>query len=683
MNAPAAFSEAATQATEADAMTSAASGDDSARGQHSSDCSPVIVIGGGPVGIRTAQELSRRGVDCIVFNAERWQPYNRVKLTPLLAGDAQLGQVMQPLAFPGPGKVALYSDQSVIDVDRAAHTIKVRRGRLFRYSKLVFCTGSRAHVPPIPGRELSGVFLFRSADDVERLVARSFRSRRAVVIGGGLLGLEAARGLANRGARTSVIEHNPYLMPRQLDEAAGERLAKAITAMGLDVRTRASVARICGNDRVDAIELAGGERIDCDSVVICTGIRANIEMARDIGLAVGTGIKVTGGMRTSDPDIYAAGECAEFDGNVYGLVGPGFEQALVAASDIAGVETAYTGSVPATKLKIVGTDIFSMGDVEQLAQRSDVRRVVYDSEERGIYRSIVLKRGRIVGAIAVGDWPEINRLQEAIRITSRIMPWQRMRFARSGLVWREREPASVHEWPRTATVCNCTGVTRGQVGDAIALGAATLDEVRRDTGASTVCGSCRIHVEALLGAPPAREAMSLWRPVLALSSLAALFAIVMMLAPRWPFADAIAHVGLAEKLWLDGFWKQVSGYTLLALSGAAAVLSLRKRFKALAFGGFGGWRIAHVAIGTATLAALFAHTGLRFGDNLNFWLMASFAALLLAGAAAGIASALEHRLLQSPADAARARNTAFWLHVVAFWPLPALLAIHILTVYYY
>ena len=186
--------------------------------------SAVVVIGGGPAGIRTAQELARSGQHVVLLNAERWRPYNRVKLTPLLSGDVQLGQVEQSLDFPGPGKVSLYSDTRVVSIDRSARTVTAQNGRSWAYDKLVICTGSRAHVPPIPGIDLPGVFTFRNFDDVEKLVARSVRARRCVVVGGGLLGLEAARGMHDRGAETVVIEHEIGLMARQLDARGSELL---------------------------------------------------------------------------------------------------------------------------------------------------------------------------------------------------------------------------------------------------------------------------------------------------------------------------------------------------------------------------------------------------------------------------------------------------------------------------
>jgi nitrite reductase (NADH) large subunit len=645
------------------------------------DSRPVVVIGAGPSGIRVSQELARRGLDVVLFNAERWLPYNRVKLTPMLCGDVQLGQVLQPLTFPGPGRVALYSGHSIVDVDRAARTVTSRFGRVWPYAKLVLCTGSRAHVPSIPGKELAGVFTFRNFDDVEKLLARSVRSRQAVVIGGGLLGLEAARGMSARGAETWVIEHERHLMARQLDTRAGALLARHMAALGLTVRTGCFVRRILGEGRVEAVALSDGEQVPFDTVILCTGIRANLELARDIGLAVGRGIKVSASLQTTDPDIYAVGECAEFQDHVYGLVGPGFEQALVAATHIAGEPANYAGSAPATKLKVAGTDVFSMGDVEQHEQRADVGSVAFESDGGKVYRKLVIQRGRVAGAIALGDWTEINRLQEAIRARAVLWPWQRARFARTGHIWPRRAPASVREWPRAATVCDCTGVTRGQIGDAIALGCSSLAEIRRDTGASTVCGSCGPLIGELLGAAPERKPVAAFRPVAVSSAVAALLALTTLLLPILPTAKSIEARGLADLLWLDGTWKQVSGYALLALGLAAGLLSLRKR--AVRKGAFATWRAVHAVVGAATLLALFVHTGFRLGSNLNLWLTIAFLGVALAGAAAGLATALEHRLPATAGQAARVRHLSFWLHLLALWPLPLLLAAHVLAVYYY
>jgi len=647
----------------------------------------VLVVGGGPAGVRVAQELSKAGCDTVVFNAERWKPYNRVKLTPLLSGDVQIGQVTQSLDFPGPGKVSLYSDASVVDIDRAEKTVTTKRGRVWPYDKLVLCTGSRAHVPNIPGSDKAGVYTFRNFDDVEKLVARAIRSRRCVVVGGGLLGLEAARGMRDRSIQTTVIEHETHLMARQLDGGAGALLAQAVRAMGIEVLTGTSVKAFGGDLRIESVVTSDMQAIACDTVILCTGVRANIALARDVGLAVGRAIKVDAHLRTSDPDIYAVGECVEFDGVVHGLVGPGYEQAVSAARHIAGEKgrsAQYGGSTPATKLKLVGVDVFSMGDVEQLDQRRDIRSVCYHDADAGIYRRLVLKRGHLIGAIAIGDWSEIGALQKAVKARTLLLPWQERRFARTGHVRPERAPQSALDWPRAQTVCNCTGVTRGQIGDAIALGAQDLEDVKRDTGASTVCGSCKIHIGEILDAPAPREPAFGWRALALASVFAAVVALVTVLLPVWPTASRIEARGLPDILFLDNVAKQWSGYTLLAISLLAAVLSLRKRVPLLnRLGDYGGWRVVHLVLGAAALVVLFAHTGFRLGDNLNFWLMASFLGLVLAGALAGFATAFEHRIGETAQAAARLRQASFWLHLAAFWPLPLLLAIHILTVYYY
>jgi nitrite reductase (NADH) large subunit len=556
-------------------------------------------------------------------------------------------------------------------------------GRIWSYDKLVLCTGSRAHVPPIPGIALSGVYTFRNFDDVERLLARSFRSRRTVVIGGGLLGLEAARGMSLRGVETWIVEHEADLMPQQLDTRAGQMLSRDVAALGLTVRTGRAITCVLGQDRVEGVMLGANETVGCDTIIVCTGIRPNMALAREIGLAVGRGITVGPSLQTSDPDIYAAGECAEHDGIIYGLVGPGYDQALAAAAHVCGQPTIYRGSVPATKLKVVGSDVFSMGDVEQLATRTDVNSLTYESPDGKLYRRLVLKGGRVVGAIAIGDWPEVNRLQETIRLKARVPFWQRLRFRHSGRIWPARPPKSVRDWPRAATVCNCTGVSRGQIGDAIAIGCATLADVKRDTGASTVCGSCRPLIEQLLGAPPTRTPVPAARSLLSISALSFALALLTLSLPDWPLAKSITTRTLLDILWLDGTAKQITGYTLLGLSAAAAVLSLRKRIRWLSFGGFTGWRLVHVSVGVAALLVLFAHTGFRLGSNLNMWLMAVFLALVAAGALSASTAALEHRKFMSAEIGAGFRKAAFWTHVIAFWPLPLLLAVHVLSVYFY
>ena len=647
---------------------------------------PVIVVGGGPVGVRAAQELSRRGRRVILFNAERWRPYNRVKLTPLIAGEAEIGAVYFSERFPGPGSVERHDQTTIVDIDRAAHTVTTGRGQVFAYDKLVLALGSHAFIPPIAGADLAGVYAFRNFDDAEKLVARSMAAREVVVIGGGLLGLEAARGMARRGAHVTVVEHESRLMPRQLDEAAGAALKRRIAVMGVEVLTGVRVASIDGTWRVSGITLAGGIKVPADTVVVCTGVRANIQLPKGVGLAFHRGVVVDDELRTSDPDIYAVGECAEHNGTVYGLVGPGFEQAAAAVASITGTPVVYGGSVPATKLKVLGADVFSMGDFESAAQIPGVKTITYESAEAGVYRRIFLENGRLVAALGVGPWPESGRLQQAVADRARLPFWAFWSFRRTGRLWRERAEGAA-AMPAGAIVCNCTGVTKGTIDNAITLGATTIDEVRGATSANTVCGTCQPLVMELLGAggaPAKAEPVKWWRWVSAFSAVAVLAALATLLVPRVPVPDSFETGKQLRDLWFNSITKQWTGYALLGITAAAALIGLRKRiglFKRL--GGYQAWRLVHLALGVLAAGALVVHTGFRLGSNLNLALMACFTLMLAFGAVSGLITGGEHKLREADIVGAadKPRALPLWVHILALWPLPLLLAFHILSVY--
>lgn len=641
---------------------------------------PIVVIGGGPVGMRAALELTRRGLPVTVLSAETYEPYNRVQLTPLLGGDTQLGEIALAEPPDSPG-YQLHIGRRVVSIDRDAKLVRSADGQIWPYSKLIIATGSRAFVPGIPGHDLNGVFTFRTVEDASALLARTISARRVAVIGGGLLGLEAARGMRRRQCDVTVVEHEDRLMPRQLDPAGAALLAEQIATLNVEIRTGVAVREITGERNVDGLLMADGTRIDCDTVIICTGVRANIDLAREAGLAIGRGITVDDQLQTTDPDIYAVGECAEHRGQIFGLVGPGYGQADVAAAVLAGETAECTTAQPATKLKVIGAEVFSIGDVEQLESRVGVQSYVWQDDTR--YRRIFVYRGEFAGAIAVGGWDQVSRVQDAVQNGVTVYPWMTFRFRHVGDLWpvEELSPADL---PDTATICNCTGVNCGQIRGAIAQGCATREAIGLETGAGTVCGTCHPLLEELLDGDAGPKPMRFWKPLLAISGIAAILAAIPVLFGYVPLPTSYDADSLRDWLWRDNIVKQWTGFILLGIIAAAMVIGLRKRLRVTdRLGDYEIWRLIHIVIGLAALAGFAAHTGFRLGSNLNLWLGTSFAAVTVFGAVAGMATGGDHELRARQIGTSRKppRRVPTWLHILAVWPLPVLILIHVLASY--
>ncbi len=644
---------------------------------------PIVVIGAGPAGMKLVRDLRRQAPDraILIFGEERWAPYNRVLLTPLFAGETPVSDIYLAWSQSDQAPQVRLIHRRIVSIDSAARTVTDAAGTTHAYAKLVIATGSRPHIPAPLAIEHRHIFTFRDINDAERLLAHWPRCRKALVIGGGLLGLEAARGLHRRGVDTTVVEHGRWLMPQQLDSVGGVLLAERLTAIGLTVLTGVGVREMIAGDEITGVRLTDGRELSCDTVVICAGIRPNMEIARDAGIRVGRGIEVDDNMQTSAPDVYAIGECAEHRGRVYGLVAPGLEQAGVAAHHILDGAARYEGSIAATKLKVVGVPVFSMGGPAEASEDPATRSLTYEQPETGVYRRIIRSKGRVTAAIAVGDWPEINRLQEAVTHRRRLMPWHARRFVRTGRLWGDDDAANVAAWPETATICNCTGVTRGTLSAAIAAGARTVEALQAVTNAATVCGSCRPLVAAMAGQQIKPAAPAFARSIIALSILALLIAGAILFLPSPGYRQSVQPTIQIDLLWTDGLYKQISGFTLLALGLLAVILSLRKRVRWMAFGAYGTWRFIHIALGAAAITALVIHTGLHLGAHLNRYLMLSFLAVVLLGSTSGAVIAVEHRLSRN--GGAKTRKLSLWLHIIACWPLPTLLGFHILSVYYF
>lgn len=365
---------------------------------------PLIIVGKGMAATRLVDELSQRALgrySIAVIGAEPRLAYNRVLLSPLLAGEIGAPDIeLKPAAWWQARGVSTLYGRAVSSIDRAAKTVTLEDGLSLPYAKLVLATGSSPLKPPFPGIDLPGVVTFRDTADVDVLRAHAERGSRIVVIGGGLLGLEAAYGLARAGGKVTVLHLVDRLMERQLDAEGAALLAAEMGKRGIAIRLNAATRAFVGKDKVEGVELADGSVVPADLVVIAIGVRPNAGLARTAGIAVNRGILVNDGMASDDPSIFAIGECAEHCGQVYGLVEPAYEQARVLAARLAGKEASYTGSLLSTNLKVSGVGVFSAGDFE--AGAGD-ETVVLRDRAAGIYRKFVLREGRLAGCILVGE----------------------------------------------------------------------------------------------------------------------------------------------------------------------------------------------------------------------------------------------------------------------------------------
>lgn len=650
----------------------------------SSDTAAIVVVGTGPVGMQFVHELSRRKQDLpiVVYGSEPVQPYNRVRLSDYLAGDLGLEELAIDESYSDYANIEYRYNCAVTWINKKEKTITDASGVIQRYSKLILATGSTPFMPVIGNRHYAGVYTFRTLGEADVLLSRQSRSRQTVVLGGGLLGLETARAMQKFHTQITIVEHSKWLMMQQLDEQGASYLQQYIENTGIKVILDDSVISVEGNGRVEKVILRSGEVLDCDTLIIAAGIRPNILLARDAGLSCNRGLRIDDTLVTSNDDIYAIGECAEHNNNVYGLVKPGFDQAAVLADRIAGGKALYKGSISATQLKVMTQAVFSAGrhGVDE-ESATTVSEYVYSDEQDGCYRKIRVFGNRIIGAMAVGQWHECALINEAIQDKRKVWFWQIHRFKSTGNVWGDADDTDVSAWPSAATVCNCIGVSRGRLSNVIDTGCNSVECLTKMTRAGSVCGSCKPLLSEMIGTKVDIEPVSSWRGILALSALAMCLCVLFVFIWRIPYAGSVQHSIQWDLLWRDSLFKQITGFSILALFSIGLLISLRKRSTKLTIGDFNVWRMAHIVLGIAALVVLVAHTGFRLGDELNFLLMINFLLLAVAGANASTVVATEHRMV--PAAAKIQRKRWNWMHLMLFWPLPVLLGFHVFKTYYF
>lgn len=466
----------------------------------------LVVIGNGMAGMRTVEELLKlpggKRYRITVFGAEPHVNYNRIMLSSVLAGDKSVDEiVINTREWYDENGITLIAGDAVKKIDRDARTVTSAAGVTVHYDKILLATGSRPLAPPIPGLGLPGTCAFRDIADVDKMLAAAKVHKRAVVIGGGLLGLEAAWGLKQRGMSVALVHLMPTLMERQLDAAAGQLLQRDLDRRGIAFFTDGQTEEITGTERAEGVQLADGRFIPADLVVLAIGIRPNIDLAKAADLDVNRGIVVTDDMRTTDPDIFAVGECVEHRGAVFGLVAPIWDQAKVCAARLGGDETPiFTSKALATSLKITGVDVFSAGALMAEGESDD--EITLRDDNRGLYKKVVLRDGKLVGAVLYGDVADGQWYLGLMRDKTDISEMRdKLVFGRA---FAESLPAGktgpdVASMPDDEQVCGCNGVSKGSIVCAIReKSLASLSQVRAHTKASASCGQCTGLVEAIL-----------------------------------------------------------------------------------------------------------------------------------------------------------------------------------------
>ncbi len=462
----------------------------------------LVIIGNGMAPGRMLEHLFEtdpNAYEVTIFNAEPRVNYNRLNLSYVLAGEKTYEDIITHSdEWYAERGITLHKGAKVSQIDREAKTVTSESGVTASYDKLVIATGSSPFIIPVPGHQLPGVMVYRDLDDVDRMMEVARAKGKAVVIGGGLLGLEAAAGLKEQGMDVTVLHLMPTLMERQLDPAAAYLLERAIEERGIKVMTKANTHEIVGVDKVEGVKLDDGTILDADVVVMAVGIRPSTQLAKDIGLDVGRGILVNDVMRTSDPDIYSLGECVEHRNMVYGLVAPLYEMGKTLAGHLTGGSAEYTGSVTNTKLKVSGINLFSGGD---FAEGEDREEIVLRDAVAGVYKRLILKDNKIIGIVLYGETSDGAWFFDMLKKGTDISEMREtLIFGQAYQGGAPLDPtAAVAALPDDADICDCNGVCKSQIVDAIkGKGLTTFDEVKAHTKASNSCGTCAGLVQQVM-----------------------------------------------------------------------------------------------------------------------------------------------------------------------------------------
>ncbi|MGG1877404.1 nitrite reductase large subunit NirB [Paenibacillus cisolokensis] len=461
----------------------------------------LVLVGNGMAGVRTIEhvlKLSPGAYEMTVFGAEPYPNYNRIMLSKVLAGGTDMKEIIiNDLDWYESNGIQLHKGDAAVRIDTDNRKVISESGVEASYDALIIATGSNPFILPIPGARKEGVIGFRDIHDCNKMIEAAKSYKKAAVIGGGLLGLEAARGLLNLGMDVTVVHLGKHLMDRQLDAPASEMLRRELEEQGMNFLMEKQTAAIIGRRRAEGLEFADGSRLEADLVVMAVGILPNVELAKSAGLQVNRGIIVDDYLQTSAPGVYAVGECAEHRGIAYGLVAPLYEQGAVLAKRLAGVDTdGYAGSVTSTKLKVSGVDVFSAG---MFNDAEGTRSLRYQDDIDGVYKKIVLKDDRLIGAVLFGDTSDGASLFSLIKSGESVAGREKELLLGYQTGQSSLSPlARLESCSEDEIICGCNGVTKGRIVEAIADGNHTVGKIKGCTKASASCGGCRPEVEGLL-----------------------------------------------------------------------------------------------------------------------------------------------------------------------------------------
>lgn len=455
----------------------------------------LVLAGNGMAGIRCIEEvlkLNRHMFEIVIFGSEPHPNYNRILLSSVLQGEASLDDItLNNKDWYDKHGITLYTGETVIQIDTDQQQVITDRKRILSYDKFIVATGSSPHILPIPGADKKGVYGFRTIEDCQALINMAQHFQKAAVIGAGLLGLEAAVGLQHLGMDVSVIHHSAGIMQKQLDQTAARLLQTELEQKGLTFLLEKDTVSISGTTKADRIHFKDGSSLKADLIVMAAGVRPNIELAVSAGIKVNRGIIVNDFMQTSEPNIYAVGECAEHNGTVYGLVAPLYEQGKALASHICGVPCEeYQGSAPSAALKIAGIDVWSAGKIQEDEHTTSIK--IYD-EQAGVYKKALFVDDKLAGVILFGNTRDKQRLLDSL------LKQRDISIVKKQIIEPETSGPLFESMPSSETICQCNTVTKGAIEDAVHTNSlTTVEEVKHCTKATGSCGGCKPLVEDLL-----------------------------------------------------------------------------------------------------------------------------------------------------------------------------------------